>query len=125
MYPLANFGARARSVNEGEPIARRRVALLRDDLDHIAIRQRVPQRNHLAVHLRAGALMPHFSVDGVGKINRRGAARQHDDAALRGERINLFGIQVHAQSRKKLAGLLHFLHPLDQVPHPDDALIVG
>ena len=101
------------------------MAFLRDDFDHVAIGERVAQRNHFAIHFRAGALVPDFGVDGVGEINRRGAARQNHHAALRREGVNLFGIQIHAQGRKKFAGLLHFLHPLDQVAHPDDALIVG
>ena len=101
------------------------MALLREDFDHVAVRQRVAQRYHLAVHLRAGALMPHLGVHGVGKIDRRRPARQHDHAALRRERVHLLGIEVHAKRGEKLARLLHLLHPLDQVAHPDDALIVG
>ena len=125
MNPLANLAARARSVDEGKPVARRRVALLRDDFDHVAIGQRVAQRNHFAIHFCAGALMAHFGVDRVREIHRRGAARQHHHAPLRREGVNLFGIQIHAQGGKKFARLLHLLHPFDQVAHPDDALIVG
>ena len=69
--------------------------------------------------------MADLGVHGVGEIDRRGAARQDDDAALRREGVNLFGIQVDAQRGEKFAGLLHFLHPLDQMAHPDDALVVG
>ena len=101
------------------------MALLRDDFDHIAIGQRVAQRNHFAVHFGARALMADFGVDGIGEVDGRGAARQHDHAPFRRERVDLFGIEIDAQSRKKLARLLHLLHPLDQVAHPDDALIVG
>ena len=72
-----------------------------------------------------GALMAHFGVDGIGEIDGRGAARQHHHAPLGRERVDLFGIEIDAQRRKKLARLLHLLHPLDQVAHPDDALIVG
>src|SRR5271163_421184 len=125
MNPLADLAARARSLDEREPVARRPVSLLRDDINDVAIGDHVAQRNHLSVHLRAGALMPDLGVNGVGKINRRGAARQDDYTSLGREGVNLFGIQVHAQSGEEFAGLLHLLHPLDQVTHPDDALIVG
>src|SRR5208282_6532754 len=123
--PLANLAARARGVNEREPIARRLVTLLRDDLDHVAIRERVAQRNHRAIHFRADALMAHFGVHRVAEIDWSGAARQDDDAALGREGVNLFGIQVDAQGGEEFAGLLHFLHPLDQLAHPDDALVIG
>ncbi len=123
--PLANLAARARGVNEREPVARRLVALLRDDLDDVAVRERVAQRNHRAIHFRAHALMAHFGVHRVGEIDRSGAARQDDDAALGRECVNLFGIQVDAQRGEEFAGLLHFLHPLDELAHPDDALVVG
>ena len=125
MNPLANLAARARGVNKREPVARGRVALLRDDFDHVAIGERVTQRNHLAIHFRAGALVADFGVDRVGEINRRGAARKDHHASFRREGVNLLGIEVHAQSREKFARLLHLLHPLDQMAHPDDALIVG
>ena len=35
------------------------------------------------------------------------------------------GYRFHAQRRQELAGLLHFLHPLDQLAHPHDTLVVG
>ena len=84
---------RAREVlHEAQPIAAGRVSLLRNDFHHVAIRERVPQRNNLPVHLAPDALIAHFRVDRVSKIHRRGAARQHDHAPLRREGVNLFGI---------------------------------
>ena len=67
--PLANFAAGARGVHERKPVARRLVAFLRDDFDDVAIGERVAQRNDLAVHFRAGALVADFGVNGVGEID--------------------------------------------------------
>ena len=111
--PLAYFAAGAGGVDEGKPVAGRLVALLRDDLDDVAIGEGVAQRNHRAIHFRAGALMADLGVHGVGEIHGGGAARKYDDAALGSERVNLFGIKVHAERGEKFARLLHFLHPLD------------
>ena len=97
---------------------------MRHDLNDVAIRERVAQRHHFAVHLRARALVAYFGVHGIGEVDRRGATRQHHHAAFWRECVDLFGIQVDAQGRKEFARLLHLLHPLDQMAHPDDALIV-
>src|SRR5271168_163230 len=123
--PVADFAAGARAAHEAEPVAAGRVVLLRDDLDHVAIRKRVTQRHHLAVHARADALVADFGMHGVGEVHGSGAARERDHFPLGREGVDLFGIQVHAQGGEELGGLLHLLHPLDELAHPDDALIVA
>ena len=122
--PLPYFAAGARSVNEGQPVARRLVSFLSENFDHIAIGQRVPQRHQRAIHFRAAALISDFRVNRIREIDGRGAARKNDHTALRRKSVNLFGIEVHAQRGEKFARLLHFLHPLDQLPHPHDALVI-
>src|SRR5262249_48678211 len=101
------------------------VSFLSEDFDHVAIGESVAERNHRAVDLGAAALMTDFSVNGVGKIHGSGAARENDDAAFGREGVNLFRVEVHAQGGEKFAGFLHLLDPLNQLAHPDDALVVG
>ena len=51
-------------------------------------------------------------------------SRQFQHAPLGRERVHFHGRKIHLERRKKLARLLQFLRPLDQLPHPRDALIV-
>src|SRR5271156_407499 len=123
--PLTNFAAGPGSVNEGKPIAGRLVSFLGENFYNITVGKSVAKRNDGAIYLYAGALVADFGVNGVGKIDCRSVAGQHHDAALGSEGVDLFGIQIDAQRRHEFAGFLHFLHPLDELAHPDDALIVG
>ena len=100
------------------------MALLRQNLDDVAADDFVAQRDHLTVHFRPHALVPDLGVHGIREIDRRRAARQFQHAALRSKCIHFDGSEVHLQRREKLAGFLQLLRPLDQLPHPGDALIV-
>ena len=89
------------------------MALLRENLDDIAVREPVPQRNDLAVYLCANTLITYFRVNGVRKINRRGAAREREHLSFRGECIDLFRVEVDLQRRHEFRRLLHFSYPFD------------
>jgi len=56
-----------RRINEAEPIAAGFVAFLRENFDDVAASDFVAQRNHLAIHFRADALVADFGVDHVSK----------------------------------------------------------
>ena len=100
------------------------MALLRQNLDHVAIRQAMPQRNDLPVHLRANALIADFGVHGVRKIHGCRPARQREHFPLWSECVHFLGIQVHLQRGHEFRRLLHFLDPFDELAHPQNALIV-
>ena len=117
--------ARARGLDERQPVLAGLVAGLRHDLDDVAVAQRVAQRHDAAVHLGADAGVAHVGVDGVGEIDGGGVARQHDHLAARREGVDLFRVQVHLQGGHELAGVLHVALPFHQVAQPGDALIVG
>ena len=66
-----------------------------DDFHRVARFKRGVERHGNAVHARAHATVPDVGVDGVGKINRRCAARQRDDSAFGRNDIDLVGEQIH------------------------------
>jgi len=100
------------------------VAFLCQDLDDVAAIEFVAQRNDLAIHFRANALMPYFGVHQIGKVDGRRTGGQFQNAALRGECVDVGRSKVHFERREKLAGLLQVPRPLDQLAHPGDALVV-
>ena len=55
--------ARARGDREVQPVAARMVPGRRDHLDDVAVAQARPERHHLPVDARAGALVPDVGVD--------------------------------------------------------------
>jgi hypothetical protein len=72
------------------PSGRRRSLLFGcGDLHFITVAQLRHQRHRPPVDARAGAMVAHIGVHRICKINRRRAARQSDDAALRREGENL------------------------------------
>ena len=99
--------ARARGLDERQPVLARLVAGLRHDLDDVAVAQRGAQRHDAAVHLGADAGAAHIGVNGVGEIDGRGVARQHDHLAARREGVDLLRVQVHLEGGHELAGVLH------------------
>src|SRR6202166_232815 len=87
--PMANFALRVGTFYEAQPVAVGVMALLSENLHDIATGDFMTQRDHLAVYLRAGTLMPNFCVHGIREIHRRGPARQLQHATLGSEGINL------------------------------------
>ena len=114
-----------RGLHQRQPVLAGKVAGLGHDLDDVAVAQRVAQRHDAAIHLGAHAGLADVGVDGVGEIDGRGVARQHDDFAARRESVDFLRVKIHLEGGHKLAGVLHVALPLDQVAQPGDALIVG
>ena len=69
--PRAGLGG----LDELEPVPARRVARLGADLDAVAVLELVLERNDLAVHLGADALMADVGMYAVGEVHGRGAQR--------------------------------------------------
>src|SRR5713226_421769 len=93
--PVADLAFRRGGLNEAEPVAAGVVTLLGENLNHVAAADFMAQRDHLAVHLCADALVPHFGVHHVSKIDRGGAARKFQDAAFGRKRVYLNGPEIH------------------------------
>ncbi len=81
-----------------EPVATGCGVLARDDLDDLAVRHLVVERHDAPVDLRPPAAMAEVRVDVVGEIQRRRAARQIHDFALRGERVDTVLEQLRAHA---------------------------
>ena len=122
--PVLDFVARARGLDQAEPVAAGLVAGLGEDFDDVAGVQLVAQRNHASVDFRADAGVTDFGVNGIGEIDRRGIARKHHDFALRREGVNLFGIEIDFQRGQKFVGIADIALPLDHLPQPCQALLV-
>src|ERR1700686_4077305 len=86
--------------------------------------QLVPQRYHSSVDFGTDAGVPHFGVNAVGKIDRRGVARQDNNFAFGREGVDLFGIEIDLERGKKFVGIADIALPLDHLPQPCEALLV-
>ena len=94
---MADLALGVGRLDEAEPIAAGLVTFLGENLDHVAAADFVAQRNHLAVHLCAHALVPDLGMNRVGEIDRGRSARQLQDAALWRESVHLDRGKIHFQ----------------------------
>ncbi len=125
IQPVFDLVARAGGLHKTEPIAARRVPILRADLHNVSVTQLVTQRNNTSVHLCPGAGVPYFGMNGVGKIDRRGFTRKDDNFALWREGINLLRIQIDLERGKELVWVHYVLLPFDHLSQPSQALLVA
>ena len=122
--PMPNLALRVRRLDEAQPVPVGVVIFLRQNFHYVTAGYFVPQRNHLPVHLRARALVPYFGVHRIREVHRRRPARQFQHTPFGRKRINLHRREVHVEGGQKFAGLFQFLRPLNQLPHPRDALVL-
>ena len=125
MDEVLDLVARARGDDEVEPVAARLVARRGDDLDDVAVAQPGAERHHLAVDARADALMADVGVDRVGEVDRRRVARQRLDLAFRREDVDLLRVQLDLQVLQELLRIAHLLLPFEQLPQPEEVLLVA
>src|SRR5208337_3934669 len=116
--PVLDLVAGARGLDDGEPVAAGLVSGLGDDFDDVAGMELVAQRNHASVDLGAGATVADFGVDGIGEVDGRGLARQHQDLALGREGVNLFGVEVDFQGGEEFVGIGDVALPFDHLAKP-------
>ena len=83
LEPLLDLVARARGLDQRQPVARRAaLALGGEHLDDVAGLELVVERDDLAVDLRADAAVADVGVDLVGEVQRRRAGGERLDLAL-------------------------------------------
>ena len=97
----------------------------RDDLDDVAVAQAGAERHHLAVHPRADALVADVGVDGVGEVHRRRVARERLHLALRREDVDLFGVELDLEVLEEFLRIADLLLPFEELPQPDEVLLVA
>src|SRR5690606_17966796 len=91
---MADFRTRAAGAHVIEPLGIGAGSWRGDDLDRVATAQLGAQRNEFVVDLGRHGLVADIGMDGIREINRRGATRQRDDLAARGEYIDGIREQV-------------------------------
>ena len=83
----------------------------------------VVERHHLAVDLRAAAAVPESRVHRIREVDRRRAARQVDDLALRRQHVDRVGEEALLERRQPLARVRDGVLPVEHLPQPRDLLV--
>src|SRR5690606_32150646 len=128
--PGANLAAVTRRYEIAErghePVAAGVQLFAGDDLDLIAVLQRLVERHHAPVDLGAAAAVAEIRMQMICVVERRRAARQIDDLAARRQRVDSVFEQLGAHAFEKIAFALEVaLARLEDVPQPHDLLLVG
>ena len=118
--PVPDLVAGARRPHEAEPVARgpARVGLGREHLDDVAVVEPALERHEAAVDPGADAVVPDLGVHGVREVDRGRPGRQPDELALRGEDVDLAGVDLEAQRLEELARVGGLLLPVEQLAQP-------
>ena len=112
---------RARLARDGDalPGCGRRLALGDQHLDLVAVPELGGERQLAAVDHGADAGIADVGVHGIGEVDRRGAARQGDQAPLGREAEHLVLEQLELGVLEELLGVVAFEQRVDQAPQPD------
>ena len=68
--------------------------------------------------------MADLGVNGIGEIDWRGLARQHNDLAFGRESVNLFRIEIDLKGGKKFGRIRHIALPFNYLSQPRQPLFV-
>src|SRR5690606_16149013 len=115
---VADFRARAAGAYVVEPLRIGAGCGRGDDLDRVAAAQFGAQRNEFVVDLGRHGLVADIGVDGIREIDRRGATRQRDDLAARGEYIDGVREQVDLDVLEEFAGIARLALDVEQRLQP-------
>src|SRR2546427_7314518 len=118
----ADAGLGARALDQLQPVFGRRLAGGGDDLHGVAALQLVAQRDDLAVHPRAGAVVAHLGVDAVGEVDDRRADGEVQQVPLWREDEHLVGEEVLLDRAQELLRVLELLLPLEELAEPREPL---
>ena len=108
-----------------DPFPARGLVRTGHDLDDVAVLERGPQRDELAVDPRADTAVSDVGMDPVGEIERRRSAWKGEDVSLRREGVDLIGIEVDLQGVHEHPGVRDLVLPLDELAQPEEIAIVA
>ncbi len=91
---LTNFSARFRADDKVQPGGVGTRARRGNNFDGLTAAKRLRQRIRLAVDTRADAGVADVGMHCIGKIHRRSASGQFDNAPFRGENVNLIREEI-------------------------------
>ena len=95
LKPLIDLVLGLRALDDIQPVPARSPGILgRQDLDPVAVLDLVIDIDKLPVYPGADHFIAHCTVDGVGKIHRRGTVRQILHIAVRREAVHIIRKQV-------------------------------
>src|SRR6266511_1761800 len=116
--PLPDLVARPRCLDDRQPVPRRTGVgcLGGEDLDRLAVLERVLQRHQPLVDARAHAAVADLGVHGVGEVDRGRARRELEDVALGGEDEHLVDVEVGLEVVDEVLGVRQLALPVDELP---------
>ena len=97
-----DFAAGLGRYHEGEPVGRWLLRAGGEHLHLVAAGEFVAQGHEAMVHLGADAGVAHVGVEGIGKVERRGALGQRFELAFGGEDEDLRREEVHFHRVEKV-----------------------
>src|SRR6266542_2701862 len=116
--PLPDLVARPRCLDDRQPVPRRTGVgcLGGEDLDRLAVLERVLQRHQPLVDARAHAAVADLGVHGVGEVDRGRARRELEDVALGGEDEHFVDVEVGLEVVDEVLGVRQLALPVDELP---------
>jgi hypothetical protein len=120
LEPGTDLGARAVGGDDREPVVVRLLAVRGGDLDDVAVPDLGLERHPAPVDPAADAGLADLAVDAVGEVEDRGAAREGEHVAARGEAVDLVRVEVDLERVEELArrGALGVVEQGPQPGHP-------
>src|SRR6266581_3255332 len=116
--PLPDLVTRPRCLDDRQPVPRRTGVgcLGGEDLDRLAVLERVLQRHQPLVDARAHAAVADLGVHGVGEVDRGRARRELEDVPLGGEDEHLVDVEVGLEVVDEVLGVRQLALPVDELP---------
>ena len=124
LEPLADPLLGRCALDEVEPVAAGPVRSLGgEDLDDLAVLERVLQRHHPTVDLGADAVVTDLRVDAIREVHGRRVGREVDDIAARRENVDLVLEEIDLDGVQERLSVPHLALPFEQAAQPGELLV--
>ncbi len=125
LEPGLDLRPRSRGFDPTQPVAVRIVIRRGANFNRVAVVQLIAQRYDAAIHFSADALMANIGVNGKGKVDWRGPAREGPYFAFWGEDVDFLRKHVDFDRLHKFDRIGEILLPGQQVTQPGKAAVGG